>query len=300
MQTIQTFTPVPAKPPTDFQVRMQMWTFAASMLVQIITLVLSSVAVSKENLPPVLVLVLWLEVSVQLVEIVWYGTVVACIGEVDVSRRYIDWSLTTPAMLVSLLFFVRYEHTNALALSDLANEASEIVAIVCIVLLDWGMLVVGWAYEVVATKGSPPSSSVDISAFLVVLLATTAFPLVTVLKLTLGSDAEIYVATAIVSVLDAPKQCFGESWTGLYFGFVPFVGAFVPTAVTLGQFYTPWALLSVLLTFFTWLLYGVVAMIELPIYRNAAYNVLDIVSKNVVGIVVSVVALTYDPAAAAA
>ena len=45
---------------------------------------------------------------------------------------------------------------------------------------------------------------------------------------------------------------------------------------------------------------GVVAMIELPIYRNAAYNVLDIVSKNVVGIVVSVVALTYDPAAAAA
>ena len=53
------------------------------------------------------------------------------------------------------------------------------------------------------------------------------------------------------------------------------------------------------ITFFTWLLYGVVAIMGNIQYlgeesRNSAYNILDIFSKNAVGLGVSGVAIGND------
>ena len=86
---------------------------------------------------------------------------------------------------------------------------------------------------------------------------------------------------------------------GLYLGFIPFVGVFAPVFVAVGSAFTAWGLVSTLLTFLAWFLYGVVAILGVEGYlseesRNTAYNLLDIVSKNVVGLIVSSVALGND------
>ena len=69
------------------------------------------------------------------------------------------------------------------------------------------------------------------------------------------------------------------------------------------QNYSDFGLFSVLTTFSTWSLYGVVAVLGTSsnaqpflteMGRNSAYNVLDIVSKNVVCLVVSALALSVE------
>jgi len=84
---------------------------------------------------------------------------------------------------------------------------------------------------------------------------------------------------------------------GLYLGFIPFLGVFTPVLVIVIQNFTVNGFISWLTTFFTWLLYGVVAILGAMGYwtepaRNSAYNLLDIFSKNVVGLIVSNVALS--------
>ena len=78
----------------------------------------------------------------------------------------------------------------------------------------------------------------------------------------------------------------------LTLGFVPFVGAFVPILIVLSGNGSPEGIASFVLTFVSWALYGIVALtLRAPDARNTAYNLLDILSKNVVGIVIAIVAL---------
>lgn len=70
-------------------------------------------------------------------------------------------------------------------------------------------------------------------------------------------------------------------WTGRSIGFVPFVSAFVPLFVIAEQERTVEGIVVTLLTFFTWALYGVVAIRggvkeEHGEWRNSCYNLLDV------------------------
>jgi bacteriorhodopsin len=86
----------------------------------------------------------------------------------------------------------------------------------------------------------------------------------------------------------------------LYLGFVPFVVAFVPLFVVgvqgaQGANASAWPIMSVSITFLLWALYGAVALLAPDdVVKNALYNVLDILSKNVVGLIISSIVLAND------
>ena len=250
---------------------LQFWTFITSMLFQIGTLISGLVALGQGGNPEVLTTVLWLELIVQTVEVTWYSGVgyyyvVRKDRDVPVYWRYADWILTTPVMLISVLFFTLWESDKDCTTNDnLLNDGSRVGAVVAIVLADWLMLSYGWAYE-----ASRPSG-ID------------------------GSSVRLAVLTK-----NFYNQYFAcGMFNALWLGFIPFVGAFIPLFVIVGNAYSGWGMAAILITFFTWSLYGVVALLGEYDHlgqqaRNAAYNTLDIFSKNAVGIVIATVALNND------
>jgi len=228
-------------------------TFGLSILVQFATLIISIVALVSGGVPPVLMTVLVLETVVQCVEIIWYSVVgmLYFFGKysVSVSARYVDWAVTTPIMLVSILLFSVWDANKECATNANVLSGSRIAAVVCIVVLDWLMLAIGLSYE-----------------------------------------AKI---TSVTRALDGILCGFN----GLWIGFVPFLGAFVPLFVIGAQNVSKsgWSLVSVIVTFVSWSLYGVVAIVvENNERKNSAYNLLDILSKNAVGLIVSTVALSSN------
>jgi hypothetical protein len=91
-----------------------------------------------------------LEVSVQIVEGLFYLWLVLNLASVtDITpKRYIDWSITTPTMLITLIFYLIYSYhrenntTSSLKFFDLLiNNSSNITYIL---LLNWLMLIFGY------------------------------------------------------------------------------------------------------------------------------------------------------------
>lgn len=230
---------------------LQETTFGLSIVAQIVTLVLGIIALAQGGLPEVLMTVLVLEVVVQAVEIVWYGTVggLYFFGKysISVAARYFDWAITTPLMLVSILLFSVWDaDKDCVTSANVLSDGSRVATVVVVVLLDWLMLAIGVSYE-----------------------------------------AKIERVTSVLN-----RAFCGMN--GLWLGFIPFVGAFIPLFVIGGQgaSRSGWSLASVLITFVSWIFYGIVALyISDAEMRNTSYNLLDIVSKNAVGIIVSSVAL---------
>lgn len=95
-----------------------------------------------------------LEVIVQLIEGIFYVWLAYNFYSVtDVTpKRYIDWSITTPTMLVTLVFYLIYSYhrekgdTSKLEFFKLLNENSN--NITYILLLNWIMLIFGYLGEV--------------------------------------------------------------------------------------------------------------------------------------------------------
>jgi hypothetical protein len=94
-----------------------------------------------------------LEVSVQVVECLFYLWLVLNFGSVtDVTpKRYIDWSITTPTMLITLIFYLIYSYhkekntTSSLEFFDLLSKNASIITY--ILLLNWLMLIFGYIGE---------------------------------------------------------------------------------------------------------------------------------------------------------
>jgi len=241
---------------------LQEGTFIASMLMQFITLVVSFVALVQGNMPSVLMTIVWLELIVQFVELVWYSWIAYRYLEggdktIPIHYRYFDWVITTPIMMTSITLFVLWDADKTC--DNVLGEASRVVALVVIILMDIIMLSVGFAYE------SRWDALAPIRAFYDMLL------------------------------------CNFRPNAGLWLGWVPFLGVFTPLFVIIAQpkTNTGWGVTSVLLTFSAWALYGVVALLGsegvwIDETRNSAYNVLDIFSKNAVGLIVSSVAISND------
>jgi hypothetical protein len=94
-----------------------------------------------------------LEVSVQIIEGLFYLWLVLNFASVtDITpKRYIDWSITTPTMLITLVFYLIYSYhrekntTSSLEFFDLLSKnASNITYILS---LNWLMLIFGYIGE---------------------------------------------------------------------------------------------------------------------------------------------------------
>ncbi len=242
---------------TGFDFTFQEFTFGASIVMQVVTLVLTAIAMGASNVPNILMTVIVLELVVQVVELIWYSTVGALYlwaqQEINIKYRYLDWVITTPVMITSIFFFTVWDADKACIDSTSAffNDSSRVIALVVMLVMNMIMLAVGAAYEVPVEWAK-----------------------------------ELFDQVAL-----------GMKDAGLYLGFVPFAGIFTPLFVATATSFSIWGFISILVMFFTWLLYGVVAILGNINYmdeegRNAFYNLLDIFSKNIVGIVISTVSIT--------
>jgi len=91
---------------------------------------------------------------------------------------------------------------------------------------------------------------------------------------------------------DIIKHCCFDRLGGKSLGVVALIGAFAPIFIVALQHFSYSGAAITTITFVLWLYYGIVAlMIEDEEPRNTAYNVLDVLSKNVMGVVISIVAM---------
>ena len=241
----------------------QDWTFALSWFVQVAVLVLSIVALCFPT-TELLRVILWLELVVQIIEFVWY-TWVAWRYQVKglstaVSVRYRDWVFSTPVMLCSIFLALAYFANPCTRSADVANEYWWVFVV--LVFSDWAMLLIGWLIE--SRRFWRKRSERDRALFLLI-------------------------------------------------GFVPLC---IPFAVMLGVERLEWeteeGLWLLILTWILWACYGVVAMffvapadggataegenlraetIRRDQLKNGWYNILDMVSKNLMGVLIAIVAL---------
>ena len=264
----------------------QEWSFAISWLVQLAVLIVSVVAMQKDGIPEVLSLVLLLETIIQGIEFSWY-TIVGLLylcgrASIDVGYRYIDWALSTPLMLITLMFFALWEANRCVRREDLLGyDSSRVVALVVIIACDWLMLLVGAAYANAKPDGT-------------------------------GMWARL---TRTYDFLFFFTKRKGD---GLFIGWLFFLGAFTPLFVMMAtDHFKIGGQLSIVLSFCVWCLYGVVAVARhwskksiteemanthwsksiTEEMANTLYNYLDLVSKNIMGIIVAVVVLNgnYKP-----
>ena len=236
----------------------QTGTFALSIVVQAIALGLSIYALvdaeaNPGSKPELLTTILILELVVQGVELTWYavvGLIYYCGGaSIGVEYRYLDWMVTTPTMLISILLFIWYLQCDLLTLTNIGADDTKLLAILTSILLNWAMLAMGYIYE-----------------------------------------AKMKSITWIFDSLLGPDS-------GLYLGFIPFIGSYVPIFVSVIAKSDPLAWFVSVLTFLIWALYGVVAIMYTRPgdagIKNTFYNLLDIVSKNIAGITVAIVTFMY-------
>lgn len=128
-------------------------TLVISVVVQIITgiIELSTLYVDVPKEQNILKQVLAMELGVQGIELVFYAWLVANFNNVSniTPKRYLDWSITTPTMLFSLIVYLIYlEYKNvAHELSLLGIFKTNFASISYIFILNWVMLVLGYLGE---------------------------------------------------------------------------------------------------------------------------------------------------------
>jgi hypothetical protein len=128
-------------------------TLVISVVVQIITGVieLSTLYVDVPKEQNILKQVLAMELGVQGIELLFYAWLVANANNVSniTPKRYLDWSITTPTMLFSLIVYLIYlEYKNDTSeLSLLGIFKTNFTSISYIFVLNWVMLVLGYLGE---------------------------------------------------------------------------------------------------------------------------------------------------------
>ncbi len=236
---------------------LQEGSFVASMVFQLTTLILGAIALAKgDSVPEVLRIVLVLELVVQCIEFVWY-------------------------LVVGANYYFRRGSIS------IGYRYADWVFTTPVMLISIMLFALWDADKDCMTGDKVFGDSSRVAALVCMILADW-------LMLAIGVSYETKIEWA-TKLLDRIAMCF----SGLWLGFIPFIGAFTPLFTIAATTFSGWGLASILLTFGTWLLYGVVAIMGNIQYlgeesRNSAYNILDIFSKNAVGLVVSGVAIGND------
>jgi hypothetical protein len=256
-------------------------TFVASLLVQLIVIGVSIGVLVELNAragrgikqPEILQTILTLETVVQCIEFAWYLmiglTYYSWCWSWGVEWRYLDWAFSTPVMLITLFFFVQYLASPEACMTNetLVGQSGFALAIACIVAFDWAMLLFGLSIELKEQNTWAPAWSI------------------------LGR---------------VRRGNYHNAAIGL--GFVALVLAFLPHFIWAGDGYgSTGGWVAILVTLAIWAVYGVVAWwlydddeaqknpaVSNESARNAWYNVLDIFSKNLAGVIISIVALQWD------
>ena len=128
-------------------------TLVISVVVQIITgiIELSTLYVDVPKEQNILKQLLTMELGVQGIELVFYAWLVANFNNVSniTPKRYLDWSITTPTMLFSLIVYLIYSEYKNVAheLSLLGIFKTNFASISYIFILNWVMLVLGYLGE---------------------------------------------------------------------------------------------------------------------------------------------------------
>jgi len=130
-------------------------TLIISVIVQIITMIieLGSLFVNVPSEFSLIKQLLVLEVLVQVIEGLFYVWLVYNFTKVAnvTPKRYIDWIITTPTMLIQLILYLIYlkskkeNSTKELEFFSLINENSKVI--IPVVLLNWLMLLFGYLGE---------------------------------------------------------------------------------------------------------------------------------------------------------
>ena len=130
-------------------------TLIISVIVQIITMIieLGSLFVNVPSEFSLIKQLLVLEVLVQVIEGLFYVWLVYNFTKVAnvTPKRYIDWVITTPTMLIQLILYLIYlkskkeNSTKELEFFSLINENSKVI--IPVVLLNWSMLIFGYLGE---------------------------------------------------------------------------------------------------------------------------------------------------------
>lgn len=267
-------------------------TFVLSLVIQFAVVVFSVVAwvyqtvrsdELERKLPEVLTTILALETVVQIIEFVWYLAIgisyyYYCTSW-GVEWRYLDWWFSTPTMLITLLFFVRYLNDPCLTNAQLRSPENFGWFLALIVVADWFMLLCGLSYEI-----DP-------------------------------NDKESGVGDILRSLARAVS---GLRMFTLAIGFVLLGCAFIPHIYYLSEYPSSNANIVVWITLAVWVVYGLVALLlgdardskgfrapdaeNKAHVRNGCYNILDLVAKNVMGILIAIIAWNRidgaDPCAA--
>lgn len=112
---------------------------AAQLLINLVTLGTLAFVETPDDLR----LIVALEASVQLVEFLWYATVVYRKREIVTASRYIDWIISTPTMLLTSILFFRLR-----AGEDVVGTFHEHAGLlVAVLLFNTAMLLCGLAIE---------------------------------------------------------------------------------------------------------------------------------------------------------
>ena len=130
-------------------------TLILSIVIQVVTGVIDTIALFVTSAVPVLRQLLLLEFIVQIVESFFYIWLYFNFNEVSnvTPKRYIDWAITTPTMLIELIIYLIYlkdkesgADVRKLNLLNLLIENSS--AISYVLFLNWLMLIFGYLGEV--------------------------------------------------------------------------------------------------------------------------------------------------------
>lgn len=214
-------------------------TLIISVIVQFLTFAFEAVSlfVKVPNEFTIIRELLILEIAVQMVEGLFYIWLLFNFAEVvDITpKRYIDWSITTPTMLITLIFYLIYSNhkennlTHQLEFFDLLSKNAS--TLTYILSLNWLMLIFGYLGE---------------------------------------------------------KKIIPTTY-GVLLGFIPFILYYLIIYINYVRSQTGFKLF--LYFFIFWSLYGVVALF--PYYlKNACYNILDLFSKNLFGVLLSYIIIT--------
>ena len=132
-------------------------TLVASVIVQIITGIVEIATVAFASVSPefnIIRQLLFLEITVQAIEGLFYVWLLSnFISVTNVTpKRYIDWTITTPTMLVTLIFYLIFlerrekkQDTTGLSFIDLAIENGNTISNIFILI--WAMLFFGYLGE---------------------------------------------------------------------------------------------------------------------------------------------------------
>jgi bacteriorhodopsin len=130
------------------------YTGILSLLVQVITGIIDFWAITL-TVPPSFILVhelLVMEFIVQVIEFSFYIWMVSNFNAIKniTPLRYYDWMLTTPTMLITFMFYLKFlsnQEQNIKSDSFLTELKNNWKLVLNVILLNWGMLIAGYLGE---------------------------------------------------------------------------------------------------------------------------------------------------------